>query len=214
MKKYSKTFLFTCILTVLPMLAGILLWEQLPDTIATHFGSDGTPNGWSPKPFAVFGLPLFLLAVHAICVVATSHDPKYQNVNSKMMHFVLWICPVISIFVAVTIYGDALGYELNMSKYVFLFMGLLFIIIGNYLPKCRQNYTVGIKLPWTLSDEENWNHTHRLAGYLWMICGILMLVNAFIFLEWLMLCLFIIMILVPTVYSFIYHLKHGEKNKD
>ena len=58
-------------------------------------------------------------------------------------------------------------------------MGLVFIIIGNYLPKCKQNYTVGIKLPWTLNSEENWNKTHRLAGYVFMLCGIMQIVDVY-----------------------------------
>ena len=79
----------------------------------------------------------------------------------------------------------------------------MFIIIGNYLPKARQNYTIGIKIPWTLANEENWNRTHRLAGYLWMICGILMILislTRFVPAEWLL-----IMVLVPCIYSFWLH---------
>lgn len=104
-----------------------------------------------------------------------------------------------------------LGYELDITFFSELFMGLLFIIVGNYLPKARQNYTIGIKIPWTLANEENWNRTHRLAGYMWMICGALIIViclTGFVQAKW-MIGIFLIMILVPCIYSFWLHAKKG-----
>ena len=89
-----------------------------------------------------------------------------------------------------------------------VFMGLLFILIGNYLPKTKQSYTMGIRLPWTLSSEENWNRTHRLAGFLWVLCGVLFIVMSFI--GWslpLFLILLAVMILVPLIYSYLLYRK-------
>ena len=214
MENHRKTFVLTCILILLPILPGILLWDRLPDSMPTHFSSDGTPNGGSSKAFAVTGLPLFLLLTHVICIAFTSNDPKCKNVGQKIFQIILWVCPVVSVLCSITIYSSALGYDINISQYMLIFLSLMFIILGNYMPKCRQNYTIGIKLPWTLSDEENWNHTHRMAGYLWMVCGLAMLGNAFIHLEWLTSVLFLIMILVPVLYSFLYYLKNNKKNME
>ncbi|MBQ8812908.1 MAG: SdpI family protein [Lachnospiraceae bacterium] len=205
----------TSLITLIPMIVGLILWEQLPDTIATHFGSTGEANGWSSKPFAVFGIPLFVLAVHWICAVATEHDPRHQNISEKMYRLILLICPLVSLLCAVAIYPFALGININSSFIGELFIGFVLVVIGNYLPKCRRNYTVGIKLPWTIHDEENWNRTHRLAGWLWMICGLLVLLNTFLRFggEWLMITVFLVMILVPMGYSFGYYVKHKEKNE-
>ena len=85
-----------------------------------------------------------------------------------------------------------------------VFMGLLFIAIGNYLPKTKQSYTMGIKLPWTLASEENWNRTHRLAGFLWVLCGLFFIVTSFT--GWSLaafLIPIIVMVLVPAVYSYL-----------
>ena len=71
---------------------------------------------------------------------------------------------------------------------------------------------MGIKLPWTLNDEENWNHTHRFAGFVWAICGAIMLVNIFMGLEWLIFALVAVMVLAPAVYSYLYYRKHGASN--
>ena len=74
-------------------------------------------------------------------------------------------------------YGAALGIQINMGMAVSVFIGLLMIGMGNYLPKSKQSYTMGVKLPWTLNSEENWNRTNRLAGWMWMAGGILLVVN-------------------------------------
>ena len=207
MKANKKTLIITSIVTILPVLIGIICWNRLPEVMATHFGFNNEANGFSSKAFAVFGLPLVLLAVLWVGAFVTAHDPKRQNISPKMFSLMLWIAPVISLVAAATIYPVNLGYELDIAFFSELLLGLMFIIIGNYLPKARQNYTIGIKIPWTLANEENWNRTHRLAGYLWMICGILMILislTRFVPAEWLV-GIFLIMVLVPCIYSFWLH---------
>ena len=207
MKANKKTLIITSIVTILPVLIGIICWNRLPEVMATHFGFNNEANGFSSKAFAVFGLPLILLAVLWVGAFVTAHDPKRQNISPKMFSLMLWIAPVISLVAAATIYPVNLGYELDIAFFSELLLGLMFIIIGNYLPKARQNYTIGIKIPWTLANEENWNRTHRLAGYLWMICGILMILislTRFVPAEWLI-GIFLIMVLVPCIYSFWLH---------
>ena len=92
-----------------------------------------------------------------------------------------------------------------------MFVGLLFVVVGNYLPKVKQNLYLGIKLPWTYADEDNWNKTHRFGGKLWVIGGILILLNVFVKIKYLELVIMIIMILAPTVYSYLYS---KRKNKE
>nr|MCR4855053.1 SdpI family protein [Erysipelotrichaceae bacterium] len=199
------------IVTILPMLIGILCWNRLPDVMATHFGINNEANGFSSKAIAVFGIPVFLLAVLWLGAFVTSHDPKRQNISQKMFSLVLWIAPVISLAAAATMYPINLGYELDITFFSGLLLGLMYIIIGNYLPKARQNYTIGIKIPWTLANEENWNRTHRLAGYLWMVCGILMVLISVIRFDpaqWLV-GIILIMVLVPCIYSYWLHAKKG-----
>ena len=211
LKANRKTLVITSIVTILPMLIGILCWNRLPDVMATHFGINNEANGFSSKAIAVFGIPAFLLAVLWLGAFVTSHDPKRQNISQKMFSLVLWIAPAISLAAAATMYPINLGYELDITFFSGLLLGLMFIIIGNYLPKARQNYTIGIKIPWTLASEENWNRTHRLAGYLWMVCGILMVLISVMRLgqaQWLV-GIILIMVLVPCIYSYWLHTKKG-----
>ncbi len=211
LKANKKTLIIASIVTILPIFIGLILWNRLPDVMATHFGMHNEANGFSSKAFAVFGLPAFLLAVEWAAAVITSRDPRKQNISPKMFTLVLWIVPVCSLITAAAIYPDNLGLQTDITFYMELLMGAMFIVIGNYLPKARQNYTVGIRLPWTLANEENWNRTHRLAGYLWMIGGSVIVINALagiIKAEW-MIAVFMVMALVPSVYSYLLHVKRG-----
>ena len=212
LKRNKVTIILTALITAAPMLLGLALWSRLPETIATHFDMNGVPNGWSSRAFTVFGLPLFLVAVHLLCAFGTMMDPKRKNIQDKMYKLVLWICPVISVLVCTAVYLYALGVNVDMARTAEVMVGILFIIIGNYLPKCRQSYTMGIKLPWTLHDEENWNATHRFGGWLWMAGGVAYLLLALLGVRStaLMLAFLLVMVLAPTVYSYLYYLRHKD----
>ncbi len=205
-KKYKFTIVLTSFLTICPVFAGIFLWNRLPEQVATHFGMGNVPNGWSSRPFAVFGIPLMLLAIHLLCVFATMADPRKQNISGKLFHCVVWLVPLISLVVTASVYGYALGVMVDVGMWVNLIIGAVFIILGNYLPKCGQNYTVGIKLPWTLESEENWNRTHHLAGWLWIFAGFVFLVNAFFQSGWIIAAV-LAMTLIPVGYSFVLYRK-------
>ena len=199
--------IITSIIILLPIVAGVMMWEQLPDQIATHFGADGQPNGWSPKEFAVFGLPLFLLAVHWFCVAVTGEDPKRQNISDKMMTLVMWICPVMSLACCGSTYLYTMDNTINTTKLAMLLMGCIFVVIGNYFPKMKQSYTLGIKLPWTLESEENWYRTHRFAGIVFMIGGVLVIIAGFVELVWFSFVALLAIASLPTIYSYMLYKK-------
>lgn len=203
MKEYRKRMILTSFVTIIPMFVGLLLWNKLPDTMATHFGSNNTPNGWSSKTFAVIGLPLLLLVLHWISVGITLNDPKKRNIGKMMFTVIFWIIPIVSLFANGATLLYALGWKVDIGLIISILVGIVFILLGNYLSKNRQNYTVGIKLPWTLSSEENWDKTHRMAAKLWVLGGVLFLVNAFIQNEILFLFVIITLAVVPAAYSFI-----------
>lgn len=207
MKKYRKTMIITSLITVSPILIGLLLWNRLPEQLPTHFDSNGEVNGWSSKPFAVFGIPLFLLLCQWFCIFGMSYDPKKHNISDKMKKLVLWIVPVAALICNLSCYASALGIDVGIEVIVSALLGVLFILVGNYLPKSKQSYTVGIKLPWTLNNEENWCKTHRMAGWLWMAGGVVMFINAFLKFSWLPTIALFIMVLLPMIYSFLLYKK-------
>lgn len=207
MKQYKGKIILTSIITLLPMLVGVLLWNKLPDTVATHFGSNGEANGWSSKAFAVFGLPAFLFVVHIFCVAVTLNDPKKRNIGKMMLTMIFWIVPVCSIIANCSTFAYALGIQVDFNLVVGGMLGILFLVLGNYMSKNQQNYTVGIRLPWTLNSEENWNKTHRLASKLWVAAGIVFLLNIFLRSDVILIGALVLTVVIPAVYSFILYKK-------
>lgn len=206
-KKNQKMLLFTSLAILLPIFVGVILWNRLPEQLPIHWNTSGEIDGYSPKAFAVIGLPLILLGLHWLTVLVTLADPKKQNHSEKILHLIFWIVPVLSIVLSALMYSVSMGKGIRMEIFVAVSLGLLFVMIGNYLPKCRQNYTIGIKLPWTLHSEENWNRTHRFAGWLWVGGGFLMVVTGFFGMIWLTMAVPLVMGLVPVVYSYLLHRK-------
>ena len=114
------------------------------------------------------------------------------------------------------IYAQTFEKHFDQTTFLFAFLGILFVIIGNYLPKCKQNHTIGIKIVWTLNNEENWNATHRISGKIWVIGGLCTIVCLFLPIEivpYLLLPIFLMMIIIPILYSYIYYRKQRKSGK-
>ena len=202
--KNKKYWIATSIVTLLPIILGLLLWDQLPDKLPTHFGVDGAADGWSGKGFAVFGIPAMWLIFHLITWGVTRLDQQNRGHNEKVLNLVGLTFPTMSIAFSVLLYTRALEIELDMSSILFPMLGLLFVAMGNWLPKVKQNSTLGIKIKWTLYNEENWNKTHRFAGFVWVIGGVLFCLMGFVpgkSLLFLLPLQILLLAVVPTVYS-------------
>ena len=206
-KKNLKTMIITSIVILAPIVVGLILWDRLPEQMATHFDANGVADGWSPKEWAVVGLPLFLLAVHWLCVAFTSVDPKKNNFSDKVIILIMWLCPVVSIAGNGATYLYALDNTVNTVPMAMLLLGCLFLVIGNYMPKMKQSYTIGIKVPWALNSEENWNRTHRLGGYMYMIAGIVTIIAGLTQVFWLAIVALVLAAFIPTAYSFVLYKK-------
>ena len=209
-KKNLPKLIITSLVTLIPILIGLVLWDKLPEQVPIHWDINGNVDGYGTKVQAVFIMPLILVFFQWVCAVGTSLDPKKQNINDKIFTLVLWIIPVISLLCNSFVYATVLGHKINVNVIMPLFFGALFIIIGNLLPKCKQSYTMGIKLPWTLNDEENWNKTHRMAGFLWVVGGVVIMASAILGAFWISLIMLLPMVVVPVVYSYSLYKK---KNK-
>ena len=212
MKTNKKTLILTSVVMLLPILIGILLWNKLPDSMAIHFNFDNEADGYREKWFAVIIVPFILLAVHLIMAMIIAADPRKKNISSKVYGINIWILPSLSLALTVVIYVYNLGIHFNISLFIGIFIGITYIIVGNYLPKTRQNYTIGFKLPWTYANEENWNKTNRLAGVINIIIGILIIINAAMGLFNIFYSLLVAVLigsLIPLGYSYFLHVKKG-----
>lgn len=213
LKKNKWKILISSILIILPVFIGIIFWNQLPDTMATHWGADGNPDGTMNKALAIIIPPLILLAVHLVCLIFTSLDNNRTNQNKKVMGIIYWIIPVISLFANAAMYSIALGWDVQPHNLIAPLLALMLIFIGNYMPKTTQNRTMGIKISWTLRNTENWNKTHRFAGKLWVVCGVVLLPTVFLPLKWMvpaMLLILLAIILLPFIYSYRIYKAHKK----
>ena len=206
-KKHWKLLVITSLIILLPMVVGLFLWDRLPEQIPTHWNATGEIDQYSGKAFAVFGLPGMMLGFQWLMALGTAADPKKKNHPEKVLHLVLWIIPVITVLLLTLTYAVALGMEVKMEMIMPVFIGLVLAIAGNYLPKCKQNYTIGIKIPWTLDSEENWNRTHRFAGRIWLVGGLAIMVTGFFGGLWVLFGIATLMVLAPMIYSYILHRK-------
>jgi uncharacterized membrane protein len=206
-RKNLKLMLITSLVTLLPLLVGLCLWNRLPDQLPFHWNAAGEVDGWAGKPMAVIGAPLLMLALHWLCILITAADPKNKNHSGKMQRLILWIIPLLSVVIFGMIFSTAWNKDLHVASIAPILIGVLFVILGNYLPKCKQSYTIGIKLPWTLHSEANWNKTHRLAGFLWVLGGFAMMIAGFFGGLWAILPIALGMTLIPTGYSYLLYRK-------
>lgn len=209
-KKYMKQLIISSAVILLPIVIGLILWNALPGRFATHWGIDGQADGWSGKALTVFASPLSCLVCHWLCVLVTAADPKNKAQHKKAAGMIFWVCPLVSLFSSAIIFGVALGARFNMASVTFALLGVMFAAIGNYLPKVKPNYTIGIKTVWALHNEENWHATHRFGGKLWVAGGIAMLLLSFLpakISALPMVLIIIIMTLGSVLYSWLYYKK-------
>lgn len=188
---------------LLPMMLGALFYQRLPLLL-----------GSGSRKFLVFVLPLILLATQWGLLLLLAADPGNRRQNRKATVLVFWILPLLSLFSYGAAYQQALHPQGGIERWMTALFGVLFLVVGNLMPKFRPNRTMGIRLPWTLGNEENWNRTHRLGGKVWVAGGVVLLLALFLPGDWqaaVGLTVLLAAVLVPTVYSFRLYLLHRRQ---
>ena len=206
MKKHAK-LIISVVLCLLPMLLIAAEYHRLPEQVAIHFNAAGEPDNYAPKAF-LFALPVLMAALQVLCSFAGKFDKRAETAAASLYWLTQWFIPALTMLLMVIVVYHALGVNIPILMILHLLVGFIFVIIGNYLPKCRQNRTIGVKLPWTLNDAGNWNFTHRVTGYTYFFGGFVFIAGAFIQAEWLTITLLFSLIIVPFAASLYYHLRH------
>lgn len=199
--------LISSLVILLPMAAGPVLGKLFPETVGTVWGS---------RRLMLLLTPLFLLALHWICLFFSFRDPGNRGQSKKAVGLVFWFCPAISFFTSTMIYLAALGKVSLLMCCNMLFTGLMFVAIGNYLPKCKRNSTIGIKTPWAVENDENWNATHRFGGKLWVAGGLVIIVGGLLpgnAMPWILCAVIMLLAVFPVIYSYLYYRKSGSLPK-
>ena len=206
-KKTNSTLIITTLVCLLPVILALALYDKLPAQIAVHFDQTGAPDNYLPKALAVFGLPVFMAAINAFTHFMLDHDPRRENASATMKLVAKWSIPVISVIVMPVTLFMAMGAEIPITMLVTGLVGVMLVLCGNYLPKSRRNYTVGIKLPWTLDSDDNWNKTHRFAGPVWVVGGFLFIATAFFDTLYAGVGIIVALVALPAICSYLIYRK-------
>ena len=170
------TIILVLLMIVGATLAGLLLWNRLPEQMASHWNINDQVDGYMSKFWGVFMVPLITLGMFVLFLVIPSIDPLKANIAQFREAFNLFI--VLMVAFMLYIYGLTLAWSLGytdfrMSSTMLPAIGLLFIFIGFMLRQAKRNFFIGIRTPWTLSSDTVWNKTHQLGAILFMASGIL-----------------------------------------
>ena len=190
--------------------AAALMYSGLPDPMPSHWNIEGEVDGYMPKPWGVIILPLSAIFVFVLMKIIPVISPrgfrteKFADVVNILMVTLTGFMSGITILVLL----EASGRNVHLNEMIFGAVGLLFIVLGNYLGKVRKNFFIGIRTPWTLASDEVWNRTHRMGGWIFVLIGFFMFLNAFVSFpqHWLIWSI-VVLALVPVVYSYFLYRK-------
>jgi len=206
---------------IVPAIYLAIIWKQIPQTVPMHFDIKGNVDRYGTKNdllTLVLGLTILNAVVYLVITNVYKIDPKkYAALNKdRLQRIAFYVTLYLAAIWVMLIYQIAHNDVSNMMKFVFIAMGLLFALLGNNMYNIKPNYFAGLRLPWTLENEDNWRKTHQFAGRLWFFGGLAF--AAMVFLsknQWAIYLAAItlaILILIPVFYS--YNLYRNQTKKD
>lgn len=177
-----KKALWFCLgIGLLQIVASCLVFQYLPERVPTHWNVAGEIDGWGGR-WSLFLPSAITILISLLLYFMPSFDPKGVNIKRSGKGYPLIMIStalLMAVLLVITIYSG-LGYATPVDKIIPVSIGIMFIIIGNYLPQAKQNYSYGIRLPWTLNNEEVWTKTHRIGGIVFAIDGLLFILGIFL----------------------------------
>ena len=200
---------YVVLLLLLPFAFSMYIWDELPDQAPTHFNLQGEADDWGPKWVNAIMFPVIGLGTYLLLVFLPIIDPKKRiESRQKPIAAIRIITSMFMVFMYVFIMAELLGTDLNFSIYIQVGIGMLFLVLGNYMHSIKQNYFIGVRTPWTLENEEVWKRTHRLTAKVWTIGALIMIIapltisNSMAY--WSIFSVVVtILVLVPIIYSYV-----------
>jgi len=170
------------LLVLLAFVAGGVAYGRLPARVPIHWDLHGRVNGWGSPAVAAFIMPCVLLLVWLLLVFIPRVDPLRANYDKFSDTYAFLVNLVVTfLFLAhLMLLAAALGMHVDMARTSGMLLGLLFVGMGNVLPRARRNWFVGIRTPWTLSSDRVWERTHRVGGYLFTAAGVLAIIASLV----------------------------------
>ena len=193
-------------MTVVAFVAVALLYGRLPDPMPTHWNLSGEADGFTPKPWGPFALPILMAGALLLFAILPRISPKGYRIEpfAPLYGFLVLLVTTLVFALNGVVLAEATGHGIGMARAFGVVFGAFSVLLGNYLPKVRRNFWIGIRTPWTLASEENWATTHRFAGRTFVLGGAATLIAALLGAPaWLIFSLIIAAALAPAVYSFV-----------
>lgn len=212
--KTTKKLLYT--LCILSYIGIIISYGFLPEMIPTHWNFEGIIDDYSNKKM-IFILGIIPIIMMLLFDKLPNLDPKKQNYmkHQKAYGVVQLLIVLLMILLSWITIAVSLGMELKINVIIPVFIGIMFIVMGNYMPTIKPNYFFGIRTPWTLANEIVWKKTHKVGGYAFAISGILFLIIAFVTIEEIMIgCIILMFILLMSVSAYSYVIFRNENKRD
>ncbi|MFZ5921349.1 MAG: SdpI family protein [Chloroflexota bacterium] len=203
----KTTLSISLILVAAALIAAAVLWGRLPDPMPSHWNAAGEIDGYMSKFWGVFLLPIITVALLPLFMVIPHIDPLKANIaqfrgvyNLFIVFFTVYMVYIYGLTVAA-----ALGYQFNMTYMLLPVVGLLFVGAGYLMKKAKRNFFIGIRTPWTLTNDEVWDKTHQLGSKLFVAGGVVTILSTFLgeYAIWVMLPVILIAAFVPIIYSYI-----------
>jgi uncharacterized membrane protein len=155
-----------------------VVYSRLPDPMVIHWNASGEPDGYGSRVFGTFLLPVVILFIWGLMLVVPRIDPRRANIAQFRDTYDLLVIAVVAVtcLLQVGILGSALGWPIQVGRFVPIAIGGLFLFLGALLPRFKSNFFFGIRTPWTLSSETVWTRTHRVGGLVMMVVGALLVI--------------------------------------
>ena len=186
------------------------LYPSIPEQVPSHWNAYGEVDAYMPKPWGVVVLPLAAILVFIVMRLIPVISPKGYRTEpfANVMHIFQVAMVGFMSLVAILVLLEASGVNVHLNKVIFAALGLLFIVIGNYLGTVRKNFFLGIRTPWTLASDEVWARTHRISGWLFVLYGLVMFAGMFVMIPPVVFLVMVgVIVLVPVVYSYVAYRK-------
>ena len=177
-----KNLIITTLITIaISWIVAFIYSGYLPDPVPTHWNIDGEIDGWTAKPWGVYILPIIDTVTILLLLILPKIAPKGFRLEGalKVYYLLTLVIAVFMLAVMLFMFNAALNKGFNMTTWIMSGIGLLFIVIGNYLTKIPKNFFLGIRTPWTLSNDEVWYKTHRLSAWVFILAGLALMLSAF-----------------------------------
>ncbi len=193
----------------------LLVWQRVPDSLPVHWNAAGEIDRYGSKVEGLLLLPMIAIGMYLLILFLPKIDPKRKDQDPMLLSFFALISTLPLVVIYFTTVAIALGYDIALPRVLTFTIGVMFLLLGNIMPKVQSNWFIGIKTPWTLESEHSWFMTHRLAGWMMSIGGLLAMVSSFVFpIQWLMIPIIALVVVTLLLIPYSYIAWKNDPNRN